>query len=442
MTRQGCSRLAAVGQFERRAPATSSVVEISSVSTRPKVAASPRSSCSSSIFCRYLAGCGCSAWSMITASSNGVRRGRASRSASVGPHVPERYGCGWPSVDQNSSIGSRICQRQVPPLRVVGNSGGSPSSTSRISRSYASGELSGERTAVAEVHRDVTYLHRRAARHLGAEADRHALVGLYADHDRVLAELACCGRLERQVRRALEHDGDLGDALAETLAGTKIERHTGPAAGVDVKPDRRIGLGGRRRVNALLLQVSDDVMRALPAGGVLSASGVCGQVLRQTHRGEDLRLLGGQVGGGERDRLLHGGQGQQLQQMVLDDVARCADAVVVSGAAGHADVLGHRDLHVVDVVGVPDRLVHRVGETQRQHVLHGFLAEIMVDAEHARRVEHLGDHTVELLGAGQIVAERLLDDHATPSALGRAAPVRSRRADGPPAGNARGGTDM
>ena len=166
-----------------------------------------------------------------------------------------------------------------------------------------------ERTAVAEVHRDVTYLHRRAARHLGAKADRHALVGLYADHDRVLAELACRGRLERQVRRAFEHDGDLGDTLAETLAGTKIERHTGPAAGVDVKPDRRIGLGGRRRVNALLLQVSDDVMRALPAGGVLSASGVCGEVLRQTHRGEDLRLLGGQVGGGERDRLLHGGQG-------------------------------------------------------------------------------------------------------------------------------------
>ena len=44
----------------------------------------------------------------------------------------------------------------------------------------------------------------------------------------------------------------------------------------------------------------------------------------------------------------------------------------------------------------------------------------MVDAEHARRVEHLGDHTVELLGAGQIVAERLLDDHASPCALGRA----------------------
>jgi hypothetical protein len=36
------------------------------------------------------------------------------------------------------------------------------------------------------------------------------------------------------------------------------------------------------------------------------------------------------------------------------DVARGADAVVVAGATADADVLGHRDLHVVDVVGVPD----------------------------------------------------------------------------------------
>ena len=98
-------------------------------------------------------------------------------------------------------------------------------------------------------------------------------------------------------------------------------------------------------------------------------------------------LLGGQIGGGEGDGLLHGGQRHKLQQMVLDDVACGADAVVVSGAPGHADVLGHGDLHMVDVIVVPDRLVHGVRETQRQHVLHGLLAKIMVDAEHARRVD-------------------------------------------------------
>ena len=41
----------------------------------------------------------------------------------------------------------------------------------------------------------------------------------------------------------------------------------------------------------------------------------------------------------------------------------------------------------------------------------------MVDAEHARRVEHFGDHAIELLGAGQVMTERLFDDHTTPSTL-------------------------
>ena len=103
--------------------------------------------------------------------------------------------------------------------------------------------------------------------------------------------------------------------------------------------------------------------------------------------------------------------------MVLDDVACGADTVVIASTTSHADVLGHGDLHMVDVIVVPDRLVHGVRETQRQHVLHGLLAKIMVDAEHARRVEHFGDHAIELLGAGQVMTERLFDDHTTPSTL-------------------------
>ena len=70
--------------------------------------------------------------------------------------------------------------------------------------------------------------------------------------------------------------------------------------------------------------------------------------------------------------------------MVLDHVAGGADAVVVAGAAADADVLGHGDLHVVDVVAVPDRLEQLVGEAQRQHVLDGLLAQVVVDPEHRR----------------------------------------------------------
>ena len=133
---------------------------------------------------------------------------------------------------------------------------------------------------------------------------------------------------------------------------------------------------------------------------------------------EHLLLLVPEVGRVEGDRLLHRGERQQLEQVVLDDVAGGADAVVVAGPAADADVLGHGDLHVVDVVGVPDRLEQRVGEAQRQDVLDGLLAEVVVDAEDRPRVEDLADDVVQLPGAGQVVAERLLDDHPAPGALG------------------------
>lgn len=100
--------------------------------------------------------------------------------------------------------------------------------------------------------------------------------------------------------------------------------------------------------------------------------------------------------------------------MVLDHVARCTDAVVIAGAPRHTNVLRHRDLHMVHIVRVPDWLVHRVREPQGEQVLHRLLAQIMVDAEHRIGVEDLRDHRVELLGARQVMAERLFDDHTAP----------------------------
>ena len=67
--------------------------------------------------------------------------------------------------------------------------------------------------------------------------------------------------------------------------------------------------------------------------------------------------------------------------MVLDHVPGRADPVVVPGPAADADVLGHRDLDVVHVAAVPDRLEQRVGEPQREDVLDRLLAQVVVDAE-------------------------------------------------------------
>jgi hypothetical protein len=213
---------------------------------------------------------------------------------------------------------------------------------------------------------------------------------------------------------ALEHDRDLGHAAAETFARAQVERHARPAARGDLELHGGVRLGRRVGVHAVLFEEPGDLLAALPAAAVLAARRGGGQIVGQAYRGEDLLLLGAQVLRRHRDGLLHRGEGEQLQEVVLDDVARRADAVVVARAPADTDVLGHRDLHVVDVVGVPDRLVQLVGEAQGEDVLHRLLAEVVVDAED--RVGREGDleRGVELARRLQVGAEGLLDDDPTP----------------------------
>ncbi len=84
--------------------------------------------------------------------------------------------------------------------------------------------------------------------------------------------------------------------------------------------------------------------------------------------------------------------------MVLHHVAQCTGAFVIACAIFQPDRLGNGDLHIVDAVRVPDRLEEEIPETQRQDVLDGFLAEIMVDAEGSLLREAEGDRVVDLLG--------------------------------------------
>ena len=89
--------------------------------------------------------------------------------------------------------------------------------------------------------------------------------------------------------------------------------------------------------------------------------------------------------------------------MVLHEVAQRAGAVVVARADADADVLGRGDLDVVDVVAVPERLEQPVGEAERQDVLDGLLAQVVVDAEDLALVEDAQHAAVELLGLREVV---------------------------------------
>src|SRR3954451_23259335 len=103
--------------------------------------------------------------------------------------------------------------------------------------------------------------------------------------------------------------------------------------------------------------------------------------------------------------------------MVLEDVADCAGVLVVAGPGLDADRLGHRHLDVVDELAIPDRLEDPVREAEREHVLHGLLAEVVVDPEDLLLAEVLEQGRGQLLRRLEVVAERLLDHEARPAAI-------------------------
>ena len=117
----------------------------------------------------------------------------------------------------------------------------------------------------------------------------------------------------------------------------------------------------------------------------------------------------------EADRRLHRDQRQQLEQMVRHHVAQRAGCVVEAAAVADAEFLVDRDLHVVDVVAVPDRLEHAVGEAQHQDVLDGLLAEIVIDPVDLVLVDELQQFAVQRPGRGQVGAERLFDHQPPPA---------------------------
>ncbi|MNO93601.1 hypothetical protein D3C76_852040 [compost metagenome] len=104
--------------------------------------------------------------------------------------------------------------------------------------------------------------------------------------------------------------------------------------------------------------------------------------------------------------------------MIGDHVAQGPGVVIERTAGFDADGLGGGDLHVVDVVVVPERLEQAVGEAADQNVLHRLFAQVMVDAVDLPLAHHLQQTGVECLGAGKVSAKGFLHHDAT-KATGR-----------------------
>src|SRR6185369_15247958 len=102
--------------------------------------------------------------------------------------------------------------------------------------------------------------------------------------------------------------------------------------------------------------------------------------------------------------------------MVLHHVANSSGLVIKRGAALDAEVFGHGDLHAFHIMAVPEGLEQRIGEAEEQHVVHRFLAEVMIDPKYSLFVESLEQDPVELLCGQEVGAEGLFHDDTSAGA--------------------------
>ena len=110
----------------------------------------------------------------------------------------------------------------------------------------------------------------------------------------------------------------------------------------------------------------------VPVALVLPEHGVRG--LDRPQRAQHLQALGAQLVARHAGRRVHQREREQLQQVVLADVAQRAVGVVELAAAVDAAVLRDGDLDRLHRPAVPQRLEDAVREAQDHQVLRRLLA--------------------------------------------------------------------
>ena len=82
--------------------------------------------------------------------------------------------------------------------------------------------------------------------------------------------------------------------------------------------------------------------------------------------------------------------------MILHHVAQGTCGFVITSTTFHAERFCRRDLHVIDVVRVPERREDRVGKAKHKDVLRRFLPQKMIDSVRLLFGKRIADSAIEL----------------------------------------------
>ena len=219
-----------------------------------------------------------------------------------------------------------------------------------------------------------------------------------------------------RVRYRAEIDDDLRIAAGQPFTGTQVERHAGPAPVLHLGAQCDKSFAGAVRRYLGFIKVAADWLSVDRAGPVLAAHHIACNAFggEGFQRAQHLEFFITDRIGVVGRWWFHRDHRQQLQRVVLDHVAHCASAVVKGATRADSEPFSQCDLDIGDAFAAPQRFEQGIAEAQRHQVLHRRLAEVMVDAKGLAFREYRAHHLVDLLCAGQIMAERFFKHDTHP----------------------------
>src|ERR1700719_1890474 len=241
--------------------------------------------------------------------------------------------------------------------------------------------LGAEIGVVVKVHVDEAETHDRAG-HFCAKAERDSFLGLDVNDHAVGFDVFDGGVAEKDEGSAAELDNDFSGAFGEAFAGAEIKGNAGPTPVVHQKlqGDESFGIG--LGIDVGFLAIAREVLAVYITGAVLAANRVGEDFLggERLNGVKDFGLLIADFIGVEGDGRLHGGHGEELEQVVGNHVAEGAGGFIEAATMLDADGFGGGNLDVVNVVAIPEGFDDVVGKAKDHDVLDSFFAEVMVDA--------------------------------------------------------------
>mmetsp|Transcript_4173 Transcript_4173/g.15289 ORF Transcript_4173/g.15289 Transcript_4173/m.15289 type:complete len:394 (-) Transcript_4173:383-1564(-) len=247
--------------------------------------------------------------------------------------------------------------------------------------------------------------------HLGVDSQVDGFIGLDANHKFIRDVLNSSLTLAVHITRCVTKlHTNFCLTLVQRLARLEQERHAVPSRVVDEQRHRGKRWAQRTLRDGVVIEVRRQNATIELTSLVLSKRHVIN--LDRSHRLDHLDLFVANVFGVQARRFLHREQRQNLQQVILHDIANDAVMVKVSTSALGAKIFAKVDLHVTDVVAIPQRLEHDVGKSQHGEIFNQLLSEVVIDTIRLLFAQLLRQSRSEFTRGRQISPEWLLDNHS------------------------------